>query len=512
MLRTARLHCKGMNMKSTKIFEGCRAWAWFILLSLLAGLLAALLSGSLQIGQSVRAGAPLEEFRAHMEERIPALMKLYRIPGCSVALVRNNEIIWTQGFGHADVASGRALTADTPMRVQSISKSVTAWGVMKLAQDGLIDLDASVSQYLASWHFPPSDYSAQKVTVRRLLSHTAGMPLGDILRVYAPGEKMPSLREKLTQEAVLTQEPGLGFSYSNTGYNLLELLIEEVTGRDFSEYMRSEVLLPLGMGSACFAVDDAMAPYPPTGYGLDGKAVPVYVYPEKASGGLFSTAGDIARFAVAEMRGNPVLSAESVGQMHTPESGKLGVYGLVFDAYGLGHYIETLPNGMCSVSHGGQGTGIMTHFQAVPETGDAIVLLTNSQRSWPFIAYLLGDWARWRGFQSVGMGKIIWGHYALSAAVGMLLCASLLAVVKPMAAPCRQSSVAKLLRTVTALLLLGILIWCACQRYLFITSVFPVLSIWLGGAALALSIALLSSALLPLRAGKKEDMPCESRK
>lgn len=491
-------------MKQAETFWSGRPWVWLILFSLLTGLLAALLSGSLQLGRNVRAGAPLEEFRAHMNERIPALMEQYRIPGCSVALVRGNEIVWTEAYGYADAASGRTLTADTPMRVQSISKSVTAWGVMKLAEKGLIDLDAPVSQYLAGWQFPQSVYPAEKVTIRRLLSHTAGMPLGDILSVYAPGEEMPSLREKLTQEAVLTREPGTGFSYSNTGYNLLELLIEEVTGRDFSAYMRAEVLLPLGMEGASFALDGAMTPYPPTGYDLGGRPVPVYVYPEKASGGLFATAEDIARFAAAGMKDNPVLSAESIGTLYAPQNRQIGIYGLVFEAYGFGHYIETLPNGLRSVSHGGQGTGIMTHFQSVLETGDAIVILTNSQRSWPFIAHLLGDWAQWRAFPSVGMGKIIWGHYGLSAAVGMLFSASLLMGLRVITARRRQKHFgAKPFRLVTALLLLGILIWCACQKYLFLTSVFPVLSVWLGGAVLALAAALLLTALFPSRQGRK---------
>lgn len=232
---------------------------------------------------------------------------------------------------------------------------------------------------------------------------------------------MPSLKEKLTQEVVPVMEPGIAFSYSNTGYNLLELLIEEVNGQDFSEYMRMEVFQPLAMKGASFNWDSTMLPAPPTGYDLNGNPVPVYIYPEKASGGLFATAEDIAMFAMAGMGDNPVLSTESIELLYTPVEDKIGVYGLVFDAYGLGHYIEKLPNGMLSVSHGGQGSGIMTHFQAVPETGDAIVILTNSQRSWPFIASLLSDWAQWRGFPSVGMGKIIWGRYALSATIGMLI-------------------------------------------------------------------------------------------
>jgi CubicO group peptidase (beta-lactamase class C family) len=126
-----------------------------------------------------------------------------------------------QGYGYADVASGRELTVNTPMSVQSITKSVTAWGVMRLVEKGLIDLDAPVSQYLKSWRFPQSDYPTENITTRQLLSHTAGMPLGDFTNVYSPGETMPSNRDVMTREAVLTREAGTGFSYSNTGYNLI---------------------------------------------------------------------------------------------------------------------------------------------------------------------------------------------------------------------------------------------------------------------------------------------------
>ncbi len=485
-------------MKNTEIFGGRRMWIWFIVLSLFIGFLATLLSGSLRIKRNIYANASLEDFRTHMNERIPALMKLYQIPGCNVALVRGHEIVWTQSFGYADVASGRALTVDTPMSVQSITKSVTALGVMRLVEKGLVDMDAPLSRYLKSWKFPPSGYPVEQVTIRRLLSHTAGMPLGDFTYVFSPGEKMPSLRERLTQEAVLMREPGTGFTYSNVGFHLLELLIEEATGQDFSEYMRTEVFLPLGMKSAAYTVDDSMMPYPPTAYNLGGKPIPVYLYPEKAAGGLFATVEDIARFAQAGLKENPVLSAQSIGRMYLPESRKIGIYGLAFEAYGLGHYLETLPNGLRSVSHGGQGNGIMTHFQAVPETGDAIVILTNSQRSWPFIAYVLSDWAWWRSFPSIGMGRIIWGHYGLSTVIGMLLSASLLIVLRTITAFYRQKRFGvKPFRAVIALLLLGILIWCACQKYLFLTSVFPILSIWLGGAALIFSIALLASAIIP---------------
>ncbi|MGI6513968.1 MAG: serine hydrolase domain-containing protein [Syntrophomonadales bacterium] len=311
----------------------------------------------------------------------------------------------------------------------------------------------------------------------------------------------------MAREAVPIREAGAGFAYSNVGYNILEILIEDVTGQSFSEYLRSEVFLPLGMESATFEIDSAAMPYPPTGYNLSGKPVPVYLYPSKASGGLFATANDIARFAAAGLKENPVLNPESVEQMYQPESYKIGIYGLVFEAYGLGHYIEKLPNGLSSVSHGGQGNGIMTHFQSVPETGDAIVILTNSQRSWPLIAYVLSDWAQWRAFPSVGMGKIIWGHYGLCAVIGMLISASLLMILRLIVGFHRQKrAVFRVLRAGTAVILLGVLVWCVFQEYLFVTSVFPVLSVWLGGAVLGFSIALLLSALLPARPRKPDNL------
>ena len=493
-------------MKNMELFQGRKIWVWFVLSAILISLLAALFSGSLHIHRNIRADVPLNEFKAHMNERISHLMKLYKIPGCSIALVQDGEIVWTQAYGYADVESSRALTADTPMSVQSITKSVTAWGIMRLAEKGLIDLDAPVSQYLKSWQLPQSNFPTEKITIRQLLSHTAGMPLGDFNLIYAPGEAIPSNRDVMTREAVPIREAGTGFAYSNVGYNILEILIEDVTGQSFSDYLRSEVLLPLGMESAAFDVDKVETPYPPTGYDLSGKPVPVYLYPSKASGGLFATAHDIARFAAAGLKENPVLNAESVEQMYQAESDKIGIYGLVFGGYGFGHYIEILQNGLRSASHGGQGKGIMTHFQLVPETGDAIVILTNSQRSWPFIAYVLSDWAKWRAFPSFGMGRILWGHYGFCAVIGMLISASLLMILRLITGFHRQKRIGfKVLRVGMAVALLGVLIWCIMQEYLFVTSVFPVLSVWLGGAVFVFAVSLLLSALLPARSAKLED-------
>ncbi len=459
----------------------------------------------------IQEGDSVEIFCADLNQRIPKLMNFYDIPGVNISIIKQGQIIWTQAYGYADLETGRMMTTDTYLRVQSISKSVTAWGVMKLVEQGKIDLDRPVQQYLKTWTFPESAFSESNVTVRQLLSHTAGMPLGDFFNFYSPESDIPTLKESLTKEAVLFQEPGSSFFYSNTGFNLLELLIEEVTDRDFAEYMQQEILIPLGMLHSSFTWNKQFDPPVPLGYGLTGKAVPVYIYPEKGSGGLFATVEDIAAFVASGMPGfsknQHVLNPQSIHQLYTPMAHHLGLYSLVFDSYGFGHYIENLSNGKKAVSHGGQGTGWMTHFHAVPESGDGIVILTNSQRSWPLIAHLLMDWAKWNGFIKVGMGRILWGiklMWGLMVVIGSLSLWNLwqwgVALMRGGRKFAPLSKEFRLLRIGQATLFMVTsagLLWCLNQDYLFISSVFPLVSDWLGISLFAFAIVMLLLALFP---------------
>ncbi|WP_313370373.1 serine hydrolase domain-containing protein, partial [Sedimentibacter sp.] len=328
---------------------------------------------------------------------------------------------------------------------------------------------------------------------------------------YLPAEEIPSLKDVLSIEAILEQEPGLSFAYSNTGFNLLELLIEEVTGRDFDEYMKQEILIPLGMYSSGFTWSEKFNPAVPFGYDLKGKFVPVYIYPEKGSGGLFSTIGDIAAFTVAGMFNLPQkqqeLSLQSINMLYTPMVEKLGVYSNVFESYGLGYYIENLSDGNYAVSHGGQGAGWMTHFHSVPETGDSIVILTNSQRSWPFIAYLLSDWAEWSGLSEVGMSRIIYGVYLLWLLIWIIwtyLLLKLCRFVEELITKQRRFSpfsedflLLRIIQSGLSIALIAGLLWCIRQDYLFISSVFPIASVWLGVSILAFAITMLLLSFFP---------------
>lgn len=462
-------------------------------------------------GETVKKDASLDRFTAHLNRRIPALMKDYDIPGVAIALVQEGKTIWSKAYGYAHRESNRKMTIDTKCRVESISKSVTAWGVMKLVEQGKIDLDSSVVQYLDDWEFPPSKFSTKKVTIRQLLSHNAGMPLGNFSERYSLKEDIPSLEESLLKEAILVKEPGSFFSYSNVGFNLLELVIEKVTGRDFAEYMKEEVLLPLGMEEADFIWREDWEPPVPYGYTLKGNPVPVYIYPCKASGGLFANVEDISTFITTGMTGfspkHEVLTDQSIDKLYTPNVKISGFYGLAFDAYGLGHFIETFPDGKRGLSHGGQGYGWMTHFHSVPETGAGIVILTNSQRSWPFFAYILRDWAKWNGFGPIGMGRILWGQKI----IWTLTCLVFLVIIRqgwrlglglilgrrrfsPLA---KKSLGLRLAQSCLAVLILSNLWWCLNQEYLFLSSVFPIASPWLGWVAFLFALILLLSAFFP---------------
>lgn len=456
--------------------------------------------------------ASLDKFTSQLDQRIPALMKDYSIPGVAIALIQKGQTTWSKAYGYADLIEGRKMTTSTYCRVESISKSVTAWGVIKLVEQGKIELDKPVKQYIKNWEFPKSNYSVEKVTVRQLLANTAGMPLGDIFERYSPNDEIPSLKESLFKQAILIQEPGVSFLYSNTGYNLLELLIEEVSGRDFAEYMEEEVLLPLKMYKSSFIWSEELKPAVPVGYDSKGNPVPVYIYPEKASGGLFATVDDIATFVAAGMpnysrTGHEVLTPESINNLYIPMVEKPGIYTLVFDSYGLGYFIETISNGKKLVINGGQGGGVMTYFNAIPETGDGIVILTNSQRSWPFFAYILTDWAKWNGFDSVGMGRIILGQKALWILIGLiwfiLLCLiwsigqGLISGRRRFSPLSKEFVLLRLAQSTLSIILLVCLLWCISQDYLFISSVFPIISGWLGFTFFVLAIVLLLLALCP---------------
>jgi CubicO group peptidase (beta-lactamase class C family) len=305
---------------------------------LLTGLitcLAAILLTGFTTRQSTTNG-DLQSFTKQLDRHQANWLAAADVRGAAVALVRNGDVAWSTGYGHADAERGLPVTADTVFHTASISKAVTAWGVMRLVEQGQLDLDVPIETYLSRWHFPASTYDSDGVTVRRLLSHTAGLSEQDYSPLPPTGS-LPSLEESLAGESGgvnarsrpddvrITMEPGRQFSYSNGGFTVLQLAIEEITGEDFSAYMQREVLNPLGMSRSTFQWRDNMRDMTAIGYDDDGQPMPNSLFTEQAAGGLYSTATDLARFMAAgmpgpdgETPGRGVLSPQTFALMTAP--------------------------------------------------------------------------------------------------------------------------------------------------------------------------------------------------
>jgi hypothetical protein len=249
----------------------------------------------------------------------------------------------------------------------------------------------------------------------------------------------------------------------------------------------------------------------PKGTERDGTPVAPYTYPAVASGGLLASASDVARFVAAEVSPpssrSPVLARDAIQQMHAPTAQVSGLFGFVADAYGLGHFVETLPDGRRAVWHGGQGHGWMAHFHAVPATGDGIVILTNSERAWPLMANILDAWAGWIGAGSVGMTIITDATIALQVLTALLAIAALTLLVRlvrgirsgarrlqPFA---REARILRFAEAVIGSAILSALAWSALQPYLFVSSIFPSTIGWTAAVLTLLALLLLTAALFP---------------
>ena len=339
-----------------------------------------------------------ESVATELASHAPDLLRRYSAAGASVAVVDHGVVVSTSGYGVADRSTGARVTPDTVFEVGSISKTVTAWGVLRLAEQGRINLDAPVSRYVPDWHPPPSRFDPGAITVRRLLSHTAGLSVQGYSG-YPVGSPVPTLEESLAGRggpAVrLVDRPGTRFHYSGGGYAVLQLLVERVSGRPFADYMRDEVLLPLGMTSSSYVLTPDIAAHLAAAYSAGNHRVATRVYPEAGADGLLATAPDLARFlSAAASGGGGVLSPATVALSlqpapHTTDAGALGPG----TAYGLGTFLEPVAGTMLAY-HPGLVRGWAGMYALRPDTGQAVVVLTNSDTGMHVAGDLTCVWAR----------------------------------------------------------------------------------------------------------------------
>jgi CubicO group peptidase (beta-lactamase class C family) len=335
-----------------------------------------------------------------IDEEMPRDLAEFNVPGAAIALIQNGEIVAKKGYGFADMENSIPVTPTTGFNIGSISKTIAAWGVMTLVEKGKLDLDAPVSTYLSRWRLPESEFNEDGVTLRRLLSHTAGLSLHGYPG-WKPDDELPTLEESLSGktngsgDVRLIMEPGTKWEYSGGGYTLAQLIIEEVTGQSFADYMRQAVLRPLGMSNSDYQLTEKILSKSSLAY--DETGMPTYSprFTAKAAAGLQTTVEDLAIFAAAALSGKngqtpgrDVLMPETVELMLTPAPASN-------NRYGLGYEVMLMPDGRRANGHGGANRGWRATFGILPETGDGLVIMNNSTNGSHLNQKISQFWLSW---------------------------------------------------------------------------------------------------------------------
>jgi CubicO group peptidase (beta-lactamase class C family) len=337
-------------------------------------------------------------------------MKYYNAPGVSIAVIDKGQIAWAKGFGSlTNKPDSKPVDSHTLFQAASVSKSLTAVGALLLVQQGKLSLDKDVNVYLKSWKVTENEFTKKnKVTLRRLLSHSAGISVPGF-EGYSTDQKIPSLVEILegkkpivnSEPIRVIKEPGKEHHYSGGGTTIVVQLIEDVTGEKFDIWMKRHVLNPLGMHESTFSqpLSKAESKIAAHGYIKDGEEVKGgwYIYPELGADGLWTTATDLANFILSiqgSLAGKPgVLNLSLVKEMIKPqiENAGLGVY-LAGKGKNLRFY------------HNGQNIGYISRYEAYPFYKQGFVILINSDAATDLeneIAHSISDVYKMPGFEPI---------------------------------------------------------------------------------------------------------------
>jgi CubicO group peptidase (beta-lactamase class C family) len=316
-------------------------------------------------------------------------------PGVSVAVIDDFEVDWSRGFGKLTPGANVEVTSTTLFQVGSISKPVFALAVMRLVEAGRLELDVDVNSYLTSWRVPANDGWMPRITLRQLLSHTAGTTVHGFpgYPVTGPRPTVPQVLDgdppANNQPIVVDLLPGTQFRYSGGGTTIAQQVVLDVMSRPFADLMRELILDPLGMTDSTFEqpLPAAMAARASTAHPWNAAQTPGgwHVYPEMAAAGLWTTAADLARLGTQVMRtlrgdrSTLGLKQGTVAEMLRPQlpDQKIGQ-----DFVGLGWFC-TGKDDEFQFGHQGQNEGYLAEMKLYPAYGRGAVVMNNSIQGWP---------------------------------------------------------------------------------------------------------------------------------
>jgi CubicO group peptidase (beta-lactamase class C family) len=340
----------------------------------------------------------LGENKPPLKLSLRELMDKFDVPGLSIAVIDHFQIVWVKGYGVIGAGSKTPVTPKTLFQAASISKPVTAAAALSLVEAGKLSLDQNVNDQLKSWKVPDNEFTqTQKVTLRRLMSHTAGLtihgfpgydvdaPLPTVVQVLN-GEK-PANTAPVRVDSV----PGTQAVYSGGGVTIEQLLMTDVSGKPFPALLRETVLDKIGMPDSSYEQPLPPARAAATAWGAYVNGKPVHgkwhIYPEMAAAGLWTTPTDLAHFAIEialskNGKSNRILSQKMTNEMLTP----------VLDGVGLGFFLEVDNPGV--FGHSGADEGFQALLTMNYDTGNGVVIMADSDNGMAVAGQLLRSVAR----------------------------------------------------------------------------------------------------------------------
>lgn len=329
-------------------------------------------------------------------------MHHFNVPGLSIAVVKDGKINWAQGYGLGNIEDSLLVDRNTLFQAASVSKAIAALGILKLAESKRVGLDEDVNHYLKKFRIRENEFTTtKKVTLRSILAHTSGLNVEGFVG-YNRRTTLPTTFDVLngkgnSEQVEVMAVPESEWHYSGGGYTVMQQVIEDVAGQPFEEYMRIEVLEPLGMINSTFEQplpqkyhSNTSSAFDSSGRMFNGKW---HNYPEKAAAGLWTTPTDLAQYTIAiqkiysrkEVDG--IISKAMVDDMFTDHYNSFNYLSNTSNIpvdykkyWGMGLEVA-VKDSILRFQHAGFNEGFKANFTAFANKGEAIIIMANADNA-----------------------------------------------------------------------------------------------------------------------------------